>query len=264
MRRPLLLLLVLITPAGCATTAMMRSIPPEAGIEARYTVPADTILAALPAVLGSRGLKLVGPPERDSNPTMLIAASNPGFFSYGEYVRVLAETRPHQPRGVARVVARSRYLLDASGQVDRVAPRLLQALDAALGPDALGPFAGDRIRGRAATGAPLVQGRLVEDSAGALLLAPAGGAAPIPVSDLTDVSIYRGRYAHRAEGATVGFLLGIVVGIVAASNTATGDDPYGWGGAVKYGVTMAGGLIGMLTGAVVGTAIHSTVWSEVR
>lgn len=263
MRRPLLLPILLIAPAGCATTAMMRSIPLDAGIEARYAVPADTLVAALPAVLGSRGLKLVGPPERDSNPTMLIAASNPGFFSYGEYVRVLAETRPHQPRGVARVVARSRYLLDASGRVDRVAPRLLQALDAALGRDALGPFAGDRIRARAATGAPLVQGRVVEDSAGALLLAPAGG-APMPISDLTDVAIYRGRYAHRAEGATVGFVLGLAVGIVVASNTGTGDDPYGYAGLVKLSIVMAGGGIGTIAGAVVGTAIHSTVWSEVR
>lgn len=260
MRRTLLLPLLCAAPGGCATTAMMRSLPLDAGTQAQYALAADTIATVFPAVLAGRGLRVVESAAADSTTSIVIAKSEAGLFSYGEYVRVLAESRPGRP-SVVRLAARSQYLLDASGRSDRVTPRLLQSLDSALGPGAVRPFVGDRLRGRATAGGPRLAGRVSEGPDGGLRLTPDGGGPATPVADLQDVAIYRGRYSHRSEGSTVGLLLGLVVGAVAAQ---PGDAANSNRDATVIQGALLGMVIGAVAGFIAGEAFRTTVWSEVR
>jgi hypothetical protein len=222
----------------------------------RYAVPPDSLATVLLAVLARRRLTLVEGPTGDSTTAVAIAESPMSLFSYGEYVRVLAQSRPGQP-SMVRVAARSRYLLDASGRVDRVAPRLFQAFDSALGPSAVGPYTGDRIRGRTTAGGPRVTGQVTDAQDGVPWLMPDDGGPGTPVADLRDLAIDRGRYSHRGEGATIGALLGRVAGVVV---TQSASDPNPYAGQAVF----AGVVIGGLAGFVVGHAFQTTVWSEIR
>jgi hypothetical protein len=256
---PLLSTAVLLS--GCVGAGTMRTLAPDAGAEVRYAVPVDTLLAALPGALERRGLHPSAPAPFDSATTMLIASKSAGLFSWGGLLRVLASPTSGG-QSSARVVARSRSALDWSGAVDRVAPRAIEALDASLGPAALGPFPGMRVRGRADGGTgPFLRGTVVTGPDGALRLAPDGtaGDTSIRLAMLRDVAVFRGAYTHRWEGANIGGFGGLVAGAIIGAAAAS-EGERGQGASIGMLIGVFGG---MLVGSGVGAAIRSEIWSPV-
>jgi hypothetical protein len=262
MRHAVLVLRLSPLIAGCVGAGTMRAIAPDAGLEARYTLPVETVRAGLDSALRTRGLRLEEEAWFDSTTTVVLASRGASFFSYGEYVRVSLQRSNGPSQTSARVVARSRYALDLSGRADRSAPRLLQALDGALGAGAVGPQPGDRVRGRRDSG----DGRYVMGLAavvdGALHLSPDRPSAdpPIPMTALTDVAVFRGSYSHRAEGATIGMLVGLVGGML-VGYAAEPTDSYRGSAAALGG--LVGTAAGALLGAGAGELARTQVWSEV-
>lgn len=238
----------------------MRAISLDAGIEAGYLAPADTVLVALGSALELRGLKLEEEARLDSATTMVIASRGGSFFSYGEFVRALVRERPAPAPSAVKIVARSRYALDLSGRVDRIAPRLLQSLDGALGGDAVTPQPGDRVRGRLGTNAGrYVTGTATAGPEGPLFSSDATAAdTPIPMAALTDLEVFRGSYSHRSEGATIGLLLGMVAGTLIGYATEPSRE---YRGAAAVSGAILGGGTGLLLGVVVGELIRTEVWS---
>lgn len=254
-------LILLATTGACAhAPASVRSLPAHAGIEVRYAAPPETVVAALPGALEARGFGGLEHAAWDSATTAVFATRRNGAFSTGAYLRVLAGPGSDQAAAI-RVAAgpRERKVV---GTTDRVTPRVVQSLDAALGPGALGPFAGDHIRGRDTTADNrLARGLVVAGPDGALLVARQGRPAA-PITSFTDVAIERGRYGHQSEGAMVGVLVGLAAGWVVVNNATFAD--MGEGVAAGVLVPLAGGVVGMITGMIVGGSIQTTVWSEVR
>ena len=262
MRHAVLVLSLSPLIAGCIGAGTMRAIAPDAGLEARYTLPAETVRAGLDSALRTRGLRLEEETRLDSMTTMVLAAKKASFFSYGEYVRVFLRWSPGPSQTSARVVARSRYALDLSGRADRATPRLLQALDGALGAGAVGPQPGDRVRGRWGPGGGRYVTGLAAMADGTPHLSPDGpsAAAPIPLTTLTDVAVFRGSYSHRSEGATIGMLVGLVGGMVIGYSAEPTDSYRGSAAALGGLVEMAAGA---LLGAGAGELARTQVWSEV-
>jgi len=261
MRLTALVLCLPLPITGCIGAGTMRGIAPDAGLEARYALPSDSVLTALDTALRRRGLRVEEETRVDSTTTMVIASKGANLFGNGEFVRVLVQRSPDVPAASARVVARSRHMLDPSGRADRTAPRLLQALDGALGASAIGPQPGDRVRGRweGERGA-YVTGAAVTGPGGTLRLSPDANAAaePIPMAALTDVAVFRGSYSHRLEGAMIGILVGLVAGACVGYGTESRDEYRGM--AAVAGAALGGGA-GLVLGIVGGQLIRTEVWS---
>jgi hypothetical protein len=247
------------TLSGCVGVGTMRTLAPDEGVEVRYAVPADSVLDALPGALADRHLRIEVREPADSVTTVVIAKKGANLFSYGELVRVRVTRTALADVTSARLVARSGYALDHSGRVDRVAPRVIQTLDASLSAAALGPFPGMQVRGRTGTDGEPLRGRVIVGSDSALWLAPDPSApsAAVRLAALRDVAVFRGSYSHRSEGATVGYLVGAVAGM--AIGAAQSD---GWGNGTWTGC-LIGGAVGLLAGMGIGAAIRTEVWSEV-
>lgn len=259
MRSLATLLLVVPAAGGCLGPGAMRPIAPDRGTEVRYAVSVDTLLSALPAALADRRLRIAFREPFDSATTMFIAVRGGNLFSYGELVRVLVSPTADGSTS-ARFVARSRNMLDLSGRVDRVVPRLIQALDDTIGPAALGPFPEMRVRGRAGDGAGIrVRGTMTAGPDGGLSLAPHPGLTDpsVPLATLRDPAVYRGSYSHRLEGSNIGALIGMVAGPVIG---ATASNGFSRGGDIAYGI-MIGGLAGTVVGSGIGAAFRTEVWS---
>ena len=100
-----------------------------------------------------------------------------------------------------------------------------------------------------------------------LLTLPAGDAITLPVRELTRVELSQGLRGHALRGAGIGFLsgaaLGAVLGYAFASDpkncgfTPCGPGPDAAGGA------FLGGLVGVVTGAIVGTNQRTERWKIV-
>jgi hypothetical protein len=241
---------------GCATAVDLHSLPLTAGIEARYAVPADTIVAALPPVLATRGLTHTERSAPDSATTMLLAASTPRGFSSGTAVRVVVRHRPGPPHSVVRIAA-------ASPKRHRSALRLVQSVDSALGPEALGPFAGDIIRGRGtASSDGRVEGLVVEGPDSSLLVARQDRTS-VPLSRFSKLVVYRGRYDHRGAGVLAGLVLGLAASWIVINNMPPAED-VGQGVATACGIILLGPVVGGVTGLFVGQSIQTSEWSDVR
>lgn len=261
MRRTFLCCL-LFASSGCVTPGDMVRIAPDAGVEVRYDTPAESLLSALPKALRGRGLR-IEQEIHSAHGAEVIASKGANFFSYGAFVRLRVSDTLRGDTAVAHLVARSRYKLDLSGQTDRVVPRLLQAIDDSLGGTGIGPFPGMRVRGRTADpDRRSVSGVVVAGSPGGFDVVPGPGTqgTPIPMRTLSDVSVFRGAYTHRSEGATVGVFTGLLVGL--AIGVAVSEPGPDRGVAAGYGMIlgMAGG---MGIGIGIGAAIRTEVWSPV-
>lgn len=261
MRRAVLSCL-LCASSSCVTPGDMVRLAPDAGVEVQYGLPAESLLSVLPKALRGRGLRAVQETPH-AHGAEVIASKGASFFSYGAFVRLRVSDTLGGDAAVAHVVARSRYVLDLSGQVDRVVPRLLQAIDDSLGGMGIGPLPGMRVRGH--TGDPdrrPVNGVAVTDPQGGLAVAPERGTpgTPIPMRTLSDVSVFRGSYTHRSEGATVGVFTGLLVGL--AIGIAVSEPGPDRGVAAGYGMIL-GMVGGMGMGIGIGAAIRTDVWSLV-
>jgi hypothetical protein len=249
-----------VVACGCVGTGTMRSLAPDAGVEVRYAVPADTVLAALPSALHGRGLRVAVHESFDSATRMVIATKGANLVTWGTLVRVLVRPSVAGDHSTARFLARSSFALDHSGRVDRVTPRAIAALDRILGPAAVGPFPGMTVRGRSVTESrSLVRGTVIAGTDGVLRVQPDGSAAggPVPLATLRDLMVLRGTFGHRSEGATVGSLVGMVAGTIIGAATSDGPDRRN---AALTGM-LIGGTGGLLTGMLVGSAIRTDVWS---
>lgn len=246
--------------SGCVGVGTMRTLAPDEGVEVRYALPADSVLDALPGALADRHLRIEVREPADSATTVIIAGKGTNLLTYGELVRVRVKQAAMENVTSAWIVARSRSALDHSGRVDRVVPRVIRTLDASLGPAALGPFPGMRVRGRTgADGESFVRGTVVVGPDSTLWLAPDPSApsAAVCLAALRDVAVFRGSYSHRSEGGIVGFLVGSVVGLVIGAGQLDGSyDPMGFG-------LVIGGTVGLLAGIGIGAAIRTEVWSEI-
>ena len=246
--------------SGCVSVGTMRSLAPDQGVEVRYALPPDSVLDALPTALADRHLRIAVREPADSATTVIIARKGTNLFTYGELVRVRVTQTAMGNETTARFVARSRSAFDYSGRVDRVAPRVVQTLDASLGAAALGPFPGMRVRGRTdADRGPFVQGTVIVGPDSALWLAPDPSApsAAVRLAALGDVAVFRGSYSHRFEGGTVGVLVGSLVGLIIGAGQVDGSYA-----PMQFGLVI-GGTVGLLAGMGIGAAIRTEGWSEV-
>jgi hypothetical protein len=236
----------------------MRSLPLDLGSEARYAVPAREVQHALPDALDQVGASASVDEPLDSLTRIIIASRSATLFSNGDLSRVMVG--PDSVGGTeVRVLSRSQYLLDMSGRADRTAPRILAALDEVLGPGAVVPFPGLRVRGRGADGTQL-SGTIMSNGGGSwsLTVGEAEGAGEVPLSELTDPAVLRGTYNHRAEGGLIGSLLGLGVGLaIAAGRSGSTFDR-----SDQLWVDLwLGSVVGSLVGMVVGSAMRTEVWS---
>lgn len=243
---------------GCRSVDHMRSLPMDLGSEARYAVAAPEVHSALPAALDQVGASASVDEPLDSRTRIVVASRSSTLFSNGDISRVLVG--PDSVGGTeVRVLSRSQYLLDMSGRADRTAPRILAALDEVLGPGAVVPFPGLRVRGSSADGTPL-SGTIWSNGGGSWSLAVSepAGAREVPLSELTDPAVLRGTYNHRAEGSLIGSLLGLGVGLaIAAGRSDSSFDGYD-----QLWVDLwLGAGVGSLVGMVVGSTIRTEVWS---
>jgi hypothetical protein len=260
MRLTPVLPLVVVTLSGCVGVGTMKSLAPDAGVEVRYAVPADTVRHALPGALQQRGLRIAAEERFDSLRTMVIAEKGIGLFAYGALVRVLVSSAGAGTQATARFAVRSHSALDWSGYAGRWRPRAIAALDARLEPAALGPFPGMDVRGRTGDGnGPLVRGTVTAAADGSLQFRSRAAPTdpPIPVATLHDLAVFRGAYTHRSEGANIGAFVGMVAGVVIAATTSDDADRRN---AVAWGIII-GSAAGTFTGALTGSLIRSEVWS---
>lgn len=93
-----------------------------------------------------------------------------------------------------------------------------------------------------------------------LVLAGADAAAPerwvVPAEAITRLEVFDGRRAHAGRGFLIGAGTGLAVGLIGISGdgTCSGSGNYGELCAIVVtGTTLAGGVLGMLIGAVVRT-----------
>ena len=238
--------------AGCATVAMMKGLPPDAGGLARYSAPPDTLVAVAEVAIRQQHL-LVVDTSRDDAARVMIGRRTPGLFSKGEYVgvRIVPDSAGLM---AVRIVSQSGDLLDWFHR--DLAPRVFQAIDAHLSAAALGPWPGTRVRAtpRGAS-APLIGtvARVTPDS-----LALEGG---LRVSFLDSIAVSRGGYRHTRAGALIGLLLGGFVGGLIGSASGDPRDPW-----ARLNI-LAGISVGIGAGAVVGGALgagaRTEIWSPV-
>lgn len=249
-------LAVLPALAGCATVGMMRALPPDAGRVAHYAASPDTLAAAAEAAARQQGFA-VAEVTRPDTATVMVIGQKHGLFSDGEYVR-LRIARDTGELTAVRIVSRPGDLVELWPR--QRAPRLFQAMDTQLGPQAMGPWPGMRVRAAPRGGAPIV-GNVVRVSNDTIVLQPGGGVAPQPfaVGDLGRLAVSRGSYSHPKAGALIGLVVGGVVG--AAIGGSSTDEPYaGLGVGLGIGI---GGVAGALLGGVVGSGTRTEVWSDV-
>lgn len=210
---PPLALALLLGSSGCAGKSALRALPGSAGVPARYSAPVEEVASVAPAAVEELGY---GSPEwmaRDSTPSILLASRGwKPFRGSGEAVRVHIDR--NDGTTLMHVAGRPNSALDTSGRADRDAVRVVAAIDRAIGPQALVPAVGTRLRGRAPTGAGLA-GEVVAGDDGRLVVQWEDGTLAAP-GDARDLEILRGAWNHGRTGALVGLGLGSLVTLVGA------------------------------------------------
>jgi hypothetical protein len=257
MRRSLMSTLVLPCSLACATVTGVLQQPVPDGRGQRYTVPADSVVAAAVRAFGASGLRMV----RDTmvGPTrLLVAKVGMTPLSWGEFDR--AAITPLGDTTEVRIVSRPINQLDFLHR--NRSPRLFQALDRELGGIGIGPFAGDRVRIiTSGSERKTLTGRMLapRDSAGVLSIEVDGRDKAISATDVARMSISRGSYGHPKEGGLLGFLVGGVTGIAIVGGGSSSE----WGGLERAVGFALGSFIGLITGGTVGAVIRTEAWSDV-
>ena len=239
--------------AGCATVAMMKDLPPDAGRLALYAAPPETLVAAVEQAIRQQHLHLADSSRPDAVTRVMIASRPRGLFSNGEYLRVRI-TPDSGGLMAVRVVSQSGYLLDW-GHRD-LAPRVFVALDSRLSATALGPWPGMLVRATPRGASVPLIGRVARVTPDSLVLE--GG---VRIGALDSLAVSRGSYRHIREGALIGLLVGGFIGGLIGSTNADSRDP--WAGLN----ILAGISVGIGAGAVVGGALgagaRTECWSPV-
>jgi hypothetical protein len=224
--------------AGCATTPnTMRALPLDEGTAVRYAASVDTVGLGLREALTASGAELFSVGSVDSA-VMFVARQGDDF------TRVLVRGGNGGATDV-RVVSRPASGNEAS-RAERRTLEFIVAMDRVLGPTAMGPFAGARVRGNGADGEEL-SGTVERGSDGTLVLVIPQGTGPrrIPIAELVGPEVLRGSYPHANTGWWSGGLAGALIG--AAAGGAEG---------VSLGAGVGGGA-----GLLLGSAFRTEVWS---
>ena len=247
-------LVLALQVAGCVGVGAVRSLPADAGLRAQYRASPQEVATLVPAAFEALDHDVVEYEVSDSGTHIVIGSRWPGLFSNGQHTRALLVPRADGQTSELRVVSRSRYALDLSGQAGRAEPRLLKAVDEALGADRIVAFPGLTIKGFTTGGAREVRGVVESGGTGVPLLIPEGlDATSIRLDELVDASVLRGSYSYARQGAALGSLIGLVALLAADPQCSPGGcsawTPVVW--------TAGGTLAGFLTGS----AIRTEIWS---
>lgn len=268
---------------GCRSADSVRRLPLDLGARARYALPAEEVLAALPAAMDEVG---VGPPEitvvdsaaeegtapeddatveDDStasapSATILLGSTGMRLLSYGELTRVAVRGEDESHDTDVRALSRARYLLDWSGRADRRPPRLLGDLDRRLGPESIVPYDGMRLRGVMEGSRIVGIARRADD--GSWSLARRSDEPLVRLQELTEIEVSRGSYTRRADWALGLGLIGWVVGLaLPPGDCGLGVFEVGCKVAGRMSQANLGLVIGILGGAVIGSLHRTEVWS---
>jgi len=242
------------TLSGCAGASRVRSLPPDRGAEARYWATVEEAAAVIPSALSAVGHKVVETSGPDSTGASLIGLSGVWLGS-GEASRVRVEPMSNGTVAV-RTVAKARYVLDPWPR-SKTEFRILGSVDREFGPGRVAPFPGLRVRGVRGGEPGTVKGILQLGEDEAYSLTRGRGEAPIPLSELTDLSAVRGTYGYGRIGAVVGVVVGLLVTVGGSSCDMFLVIPYN---------CEAGGGSGaaLVVGPAVGFALGSIIRVEIR
>jgi len=242
--RYLVPLVLAVAMAGCRSVESVRLLPLDQGIRAVYRVPAEEVEAAGRAGLEDVKAGRVEQSPPDSGWTLLMGARATGLFEFGSVTRLAVGPSEAGGGTEVRVLSRSVNPFDLSGHAARFPPRTLAAVDRRLGPDAVAPFEGLRVRGSW----PGVDGgdALVRRDAAGAWVADSDGVTR-RLDDALGLEAYRGSYGHQLQWATALWLVGLVAGF------------YGSDGNI-YGME-AGAVGGAIVGMLIGAAHRTEVWS---
>jgi len=246
--------------AGCATVAMMKELPPDAGRLARYAAPQDTLVAVAEAAIREQHLS-VADTDRDGGARVVIGSRAAGLFSNGEFVRV--RIAPDSGGGdvmAVHVVSQSGYLLDWAHRDG--APRLFMAMDAHLPAAAFGPWPGMRVRATLRDSTDIV-GAVMRVTADTMFLEGRLGGRPhaLQIGALAGLNVSRGSYRHTREGVLIGVLVGSLIGAAIGSATTDSGDPFSR--LNVFAGVLVGAAGGGLVGGAAGAGSRTEVWSPV-
>lgn len=245
---------LVLAAAGCATLDGVRQIPPGQGVRAVYHASSEEVADVLPGVLEEAGMEVAV--RRDSTHGGLATIGEKGFnlLTYGFYARALVRAR--EDGSELLVVTQPRLRTELFSPAGRASHELVAAVDEALGPRRIAPHAGMRVRGRGADGTA-VDGILRADARSSFLLTNPDDTdmRPRPLERLEELSVHRGSYGRGMEGGIIGSIVGIFVGFLIdggcdALVCPPIPDEVVWGS-----------VVGGLSGAAVGSAIRTDVWS---
>lgn len=259
--------IVALLSGACVTTGHMRALSPERGTSALYAAPAETILAVAGRALYARGYAVRDSGRLDSLTRFVTGARGPNLWSYGDLLRVAVRSIDRER---SRVFVAQQSRLATRPTLRDPGPRLFQAFDEQLPPALVGPLPGARIRLVAPrSGLDGWTGVLAGWTGDTLTLSADAPRPRVPLACIDRLLLSRGRYGHGGEGATVGSLVGVLVGFVIAKHIAANAQPPRDIFEFDSG-TFAAGMLVLVGGALVGTGVgylagsrfRTEVWSE--
>jgi hypothetical protein len=239
---------------GCGPNfSRIASLPPDAGLSATYGAPVDEVEPAASQALATVGHEEAERSRPDSTSLVLLARRGGGLSGRSEVSRL---TITALDRGTSEVWVVTRPSMNRSLQV-------VNELDVLLGPGAIIPRPGDRVRGRGATGL-LSEGTVVTDDAGRLALALDDSERGVPLEAFADLEIRRGSYGRGGRGAAIGGLIGGVALLGALGYCFQGlnePSPAGW---CESSWPNVAPLVGAAVGALLGSAMRTSFWSALQ
>jgi hypothetical protein len=235
------------------------TLPPDAGILARYEASIDDVARVVPGALDAVGQSVVERDRPDSSSIAWLGMRGLDLWSYGEVSRTLAR-RNSQGGSDVRVVVRPRDVFDFWPSTSS-SLLLVSEIDRRLGPAAITLAAGDHIRGRSGAG-QMAEGTLLMAGPGRFLLRPDGGEA-VPLDALGELEIRRGSYRHTRTGGAIGAGVGSAMwlgalGFCLGRQGETSQPSWCESSAVNLVP-----VIGAVVGALIGSTVLSSVWSPV-
>lgn len=242
--------------AGCVTVTAVLHEPLSEGRGYSYAAPAESVVTAAGQALTAQDLDLT----RDTvvgSTRLLVGTQGVTPMSWGEISRVAITATATGAE--VRVISRDVRALSPLHQ-DR-SPWLFRELDRALHGSGVRPFAGDRVRVVLPGPPHRIETGIMLQAAGDgsfLTLETKDEARLIPAGDLVRLSISRGTYGHKQEGAIVGMLFGGITGFLLVAPEPS--DNYGM---ARVAGLVFGSLIGGVVGGVAGAAIRTEVWSDI-
>ena len=238
-----------VVSVGCRTPEGVRDLPLDLGTRAAYWASKAEVESAATDAIDEVGAGRLQQPDVEGGATVLLAVRAAGLFENGSVTRVVVENVNGTAATDIRVLSRPASRLDLSGHAERFPAQTLREMDRRLGPRAIAPVDGLRVRG-VWRDTQDFSGRLEQGAEGRWMVSAEPGVQAAPLSEIADPEVFRGSWGHSREWSLGLMLLGGVAGY-----QLSGGDLY---------PILGGYFGGAVVGLIVGRAHRTEAWSPME